>query len=66
MVPHQEPQDTLGGSNSSSMVKDKVQALIDQLVVLLGLKDMHKPYFIYLLEGDLDGIISCMLYRHLA
>ena len=66
MRPHHEPQDTLEGSNSSSKVKEKVQALLDQLVVLSELNSMHKPGFVYLLEGDPDGVISCMLHPHLA
>jgi len=59
MGPHHEPQDTLGGSKSSSNVKEKVQALLSQLSILHGLNSMHKPGFIYLLEHDPDGVISC-------
>jgi len=29
-------------------------------------KDMHKPDFVYLLEGDLDAIIFSMPHPHLA
>ena len=43
MGPHQEPQDTFGGLKSSSKVKEKVQALIDQFVVLPGLKTCTSP-----------------------
>jgi len=49
----------LGGSNFSSNVKEKVQALLTQLLLMLGYSSMHKPGFIYLLEGDPEGIISC-------
>ena len=66
MGPHQDPQDTLRGSNLSSKVKQKVQALIDQLAILPGLKDMHKPGIIYLLDGNSDGEISCTSHPHLA
>ena len=55
----QEPQDMLGGSNFSSHVKEKVQALLNQLPILPGYSSMRKPNFVYLLEGDLEGIISC-------
>ena len=58
MGPHQEPQSTWEGLNSSSKVKEKVQALLSQLAVLPRLEDMHKPAFVYLLEGDPDGVIS--------
>jgi len=59
MGPRQDPQDTLGGSNFSSNVKEKVQALVHQLAVLPGLNYLHKPGFVYLLEDDHDGVISC-------
>jgi len=64
MGPHQEPQDTLGGSNFSSNVKEKVQALLHQLAVMPGLNFMHKPDFIYLLEDDPDRVISCTPHPH--
>ena len=64
--PHQEHQDTFGGSDSNSKVKENVQALIDQLAILPRLKDMHKPDFVYLLEGDPDCVISCAPHPHLA
>jgi len=55
----QEPQGMLGGSNFSSNVKEKVQALLTQLPLLLGYSSMRKLGFVYLLEGDPEGIISC-------
>jgi len=54
------------GSNSSSKVKEKVQALLHQLVVLPGLNSIHKPGFVYLLESDPDGVISYMPHPHSA
>ena len=62
--PHQEVQASLEGSSSSSKVK--VLALFDQLAVLPGLRDMHKPGFDYLLEGDLERVISYAPHLHLA
>jgi len=59
MRPAQEPQDMLGWSNFSSNGKEKVQALLNQLPLLPGHSSMHKPGFVYLLEGDPEGIISC-------
>jgi len=59
MSPGQEPQDMLGGSKFSSNVKEKVQALLTQLPLLPGYSSMRKPGFVYLLEGDPEGIISC-------
>jgi len=47
MRPDQEPQDMLGGSNFSSNVKEKVQALLTQLPLLLGYSTMRKPSFVY-------------------
>jgi len=58
MKPHQEPQGTLGESSSSFKFKEKVQALLNQLIILPGLRDMHKPYFVYLLEGNPKGVFS--------
>jgi len=57
----QEPQGMLGGSNFSSNVKEKVQALLTQLPLLPGYSSMREPGFVYLLEGDPEGIIS---YSH--
>jgi len=57
---HQEFQDSQEGSSSSSMVKGKVPSFLDQLSVLPGLRAMYNPDFVYHLEGDLEGIISCM------
>ena len=65
MGPHQQPQGTLEGLNSSSKVNEKVQPLLNQLAIPLGLEDMHKPSFVYLLMGDPDGVISCTSHRHL-
>ena len=59
MRPDQEPQDVLGRSNFSSNVKKKVQALLTQLPLLPGYSSMRKSGFIYLLEGDPEGTISC-------
>jgi len=64
--PHQEPQDNLEGSSSSFNAKEKILALLDQLVLLPGLRYMHRPDFIYLLEGDPEGIISYTPHPHLA
>ena len=61
-----EPLASLEGSSLSSKVKEKVLALLDQLAVLPRLRDMHKPNFIYILEGDPNRIISYMLHPHLA
>ena len=47
----QEPQGMLGGSNFSSNVKDKVQALLTQLPLLPGYSSMHKPGFVCPLEA---------------
>jgi len=54
MGPHQEPQDTLGGSKFSSNIKEKAQALLHQLAALLRLNSTHKPGFVDLLEDDPD------------
>ena len=61
MGPIQEPLDMLGGLNFSPKVKKQVQALFTQTPILPGYSSMHKPSFVYLLEGDLEGIIS---YTH--
>jgi len=66
MEPHAGPQGSLRSPSSSSKVKEKVQALIDQLAVLPGSSSMHKPDFAYLLEGDLCGVISCTPHPNLA
>ena len=59
MGPIEEPQDMLGGLNFSPKVKKQVQALLTQSPILPGYSSMHKPGFVYLLEGDPEGIISC-------
>ena len=59
MGPDQEPQDMLEGSNFISNVKEMVQALLTQLPLLPGYSSTRKPDFVYLLEGDLEGTISC-------
>ena len=59
MGPVQEPQDMLGGLNFSSKVKEQVQALLTQPPILPEYSSMRKPGFVYLLEGDPNGIISC-------
>jgi len=66
MEPYHEPQGSSKGLISSSKVKEKVLTLLNQLAVLPGLRDMHKPDFVYLLEGDLDGVISCTPHPHLS
>jgi len=66
MEPHQEPQGSLRSPSPSSKLKEKVQALIDQLVILRESTSIHKLGFVYLLEGDPDGVISCMSHPHLA
>jgi len=57
----QEPQGMLRMSNFSSNVKEKVQALLTQLPLLPEYSSMHKLSFVYLLEGNPEGIIS---YTH--
>jgi len=42
----------------SSKIKEKVLALVEQLSAPPKLTDMHKPGFVYLLKGNLEGIIS--------
>ena len=59
MGPIEEPQDMLGGLNFSPKVKKQVQALLTKSPILPGYSSMHKPDFVYLLEGDPEGIISC-------
>jgi len=49
MGPYHDPQGCIKGSSSSPKVKEKVQALLNQLTVLPGFRDMHKPSFVYLL-----------------
>jgi len=54
--PHQEPRSSPRSPSPSSKVKEKIQALIDQLAVLRTRStSLYKPSFVYLLEGDLDG-----------
>ena len=53
----QELQDMLGGSIVSSNVKEKVKALLAQLHILPGYTSSHKPGFVYLLEGNPEGIM---------
>jgi len=64
--PGQEPQGSPRSPRPSSKVKENIQALIDQLAVLPRSTSMHKPDFVYLLEGDPDGLISCTPHLHLA
>ena len=52
----------LGGLNFSLKVKEQVQALFTQTPILPGYTSMHKPGFVYLLEGDPEGVISCTPY----
>jgi len=66
MLLHQEPQDTLGGSDFNSNVNKKVQALLHQLAVLPELNSIHKPGFVYLLEDVPDAVISYTHHLHLA
>ena len=54
-----ELQGMLGRSNVNSNVKEKVKALLTQLFILPGYTSSHKPDFVYLLEGDPEGVISC-------
>jgi len=65
MGPYHEPQGSAKSSSSSSKVKKKVLALLDQLTILPGLRDMHKPGFVYLLEGNPEGVISYTPDPHL-
>ena len=60
MGPVQEPQDMLGGLNFSLKVKKQVQALLTQLPILPRYTSSLQPDFVYLLEGDPQGVISCM------
>jgi len=66
MVPHPGPQGSPRSPSSSPKVKEKVEAPIDQLVVLPGSSSIHKLGFIYLLEGDPDGVISYTSHPNLA
>jgi len=59
MEPHREPQGNPRSPSLCSKVKEKVQALIHQLSASPRLTSMHKPYFVYLLEGEPEGVISC-------
>jgi len=54
-----ELQGMLRRSNVNSNVKEKVKALLTQLFILPGYTSSHKPDFVYLLEGDPEGVISC-------
>jgi len=51
MEPSHELQGDPRGSNFNSKVKEMVLTLISQLSVLPEWRDMHKPGFVYLLEG---------------
>ena len=66
MEPHAGPQGSPRSLSSSSKVKEKVQALIDQLAVLPRSSAVHKPGFVHLLEGYPDGVISCMPHPNLS
>jgi len=59
MGPIQEPLDMLGGLHFSPKVKKQVQALLTQHAVLPGYTSSLLPGFVYLLEGDPEGVISC-------
>jgi len=55
----QESQDMLGGLKFSPKVKEQVQALLTQLPILPGYTSSLQPGFVYLLEGEPEGVISC-------
>jgi len=59
MEPHHKPQGSPRSPRLCSKVKQKVQALIHQLSASPGYSSMHKPDFVYLLEGEPEGVISC-------
>ena len=63
---HQERKGSLEGSSSCCKVKEKVLALLDQLVVVPGLRDMNEPGFVYRLDGASEGVIFCTPLPHLA
>ena len=58
MEPHHEPQGSPRSPSLRSKVNHKVQALIHQLSSSPGLTYVNKPGFLYLLEGELEGVIS--------
>ena len=66
MEPHHEPQGSPRSPGLHSKVKEKVQALIHQLSASPGFTSMHKPGFVYLLEGEPEGVISCTPHSHQA
>ena len=59
MEPHHESLSSPRSPSLRSKVKEKVQALINQLAASLGYSSMHKPGFVNLLQGEADGVISC-------
>jgi len=59
MEPHHEPQGSPRSLSIRSQVKEMVQALLHQHSDSPGYSPMHKPGFVYLLEGDPEGVISC-------
>ena len=66
MESHHEPQGSPRSPSLCSKVKEKVQALIHQLSASPGVTSMHKPSFAYLLEGELEGVISYTPHFHKA
>ena len=66
MEPHHEPQGSPRSLSMHSQVKEMVQALLHQLSDPPGYSSMHKPGFVYILEGDLEGVISCTPHPHQA
>ena len=59
MEPHHEAQGSPRSLSICSQVKEMVQAFLHQHSDPPGYSPMHKPDFVYLLEGDPDGVISC-------
>jgi len=59
MEPHQEPQGSPRSLSIRSQVKEMVQAFLHQQPEPSGYSTMHKPGFVYLLEGVPEGVISC-------
>ena len=59
MEPHHEPQGSPTSLCMDSQVKEIVLVLLHQHSDPPGYSPMHKPGFVYLLEGDPEGVISC-------
>ena len=64
--PHHEPQGSPISLSIRSQVKEMVQALLHQLSDPPGYSPTYKPDFVYLLEGDPEGVIFCTSHSHQA